>query len=99
MKNLEDRNCMLPCSHKRFTHPTPKDVSEFLKKYNLSHSEIATLLGISCSPKFGSSTIRRWVTLGKTSHHIPYPTWRLLLIYAGVVNFEDDVKQIEGACV
>ncbi len=91
------RDCILPYGHPNYKTPTPEDVRRVIEFSGLSHEEIAALLGIAYTAKFRSSTIRRWYSLSKDSfRQIPYPTWRLLLIYTGAVRARDDVKEVRA---
>ncbi len=90
-------DCMLPYNHPSYKAPTPEDVRRVIEGGKLSHEDIAALLGIAYTTKFRSSTIRRWYSLSKDSfRQIPYPTWRLLLIYTGAVRAGDDVKEVKA---
>lgn len=92
-----DRGCMLPYNHPSYKEPTPEDVKQVIESGRLSHKEIAALLGISYTTRFKSSTIRRWYSPSKNSfRRIPYPTWRLLLIYMGAARAGDDVKEVRA---
>jgi hypothetical protein len=62
--------------------PTPDEFKEMLRLMGLSGHKAGNLLGIN------PSQIRRWSTM---EGEVPYAIWRLLSLYAGIV--EPDVMQ------
>jgi hypothetical protein len=84
-----------PCARvytDNYIHPTPEEVKALIKLCNWSQTQVAKLTGVTYNPLKGSSTVRKWQTTSEKEHRdIPYATWRLLLIYAGVVKPENDV--------
>lgn len=72
--------------------PTPDEVRELIVyagqvtgKDKLTGSEVARLTGIK-----DGRTIRKWTAPREAKNHtpIPYAAWRLLLLYAGLVDLE-----------
>jgi hypothetical protein len=62
--------------------PTSDEIKEMMRLMGLSTRKVGSLLGIE------PSKVRRWITVGD---EIPYALWRLLSIYAGIV--EPDLVQ------
>ncbi len=88
-KNL---TCTLPFWHPSYTPPDPSEIRALTEYSGWSQSVTAQLVGVRYDPKKGSTTIRKWKTdRGKKEHReIPYAAWRLMLLYAGIVELEDD---------
>lgn len=87
---FKSKPCCLACTDENYIHPEPKDVATLIKLAGWSQNDAAKLVGVSYSTERGSSTIRKWKTEKAKKEHreIPYSTWRLMLIYAGVVVIE-----------
>lgn len=85
----------LPCTKPfgEWIPPEPEQVKALIELSGLNRRQWAALLGITYSEKHGSTTIRKWCMLktAKDYREIPYSTWRLMLIYAGVVCHESDI--------
>jgi hypothetical protein len=86
---FKKQNFCLEFSNPDFVHPTFQDIKELRKFTGWSHSTMAEIAGINFIPGNGSSTIRKWCSDPASSNHarkIPYATWRLFLITAGIVE-------------
>ncbi|MGJ0490056.1 helix-turn-helix domain-containing protein [Methylobacter sp.] len=94
---FHNRPCALPFSHPDYVPPTPQEVDRLIKLKGWSQSEAAALVGVSFSPKKGSSTIRKWRTKPESddARPIPYSAWRLLLLYAGVVAIDEGLAALD----
>jgi hypothetical protein len=57
--------------------PTSDELKEMMRLMDLSTSKVGRLLGID------PSRVRRWTIIGD---EVPYALWRLLSIYAGIVE-------------
>ena len=68
-------NCLLPYSHPDYEAPTADDVSALKRDCSWTGAKIAALVGVD------GRTVRRWLGADRP---IPYATWRLLCILAGV---------------
>ncbi len=82
-----------------YKQPEPEEVKALIKLCGWSQTKVAKIVGVVYDIKKGSSTIRKWQTAkekGKSSAAIPYSAWRLLLIYAGVVDSNDDILKINN---
>lgn len=88
--------CALPFIDERYQPPTPEEVAQLINLAGWSQNEAAKLAGVSWDTKRGSSTIRKWKSAkGEKEHReIPFSAWRLLLVYAGVVDPADDLEAI-----
>jgi len=91
------RGCIKPYSDPDYSPPSPDEVDALIKLMGWSQSVAAKLVGVSYNPKKGSSTIRKWRTSvdKKDYREIPYSTWRLMLLYAGVVTIDEGLEAIE----
>ena len=65
-----------------YTPPTTDEINALLDFAGWSQGEIAKLVDVSFSYK-GSTAVRNW---RKGDRNMTYSTWRLLLIYAGIVE-------------
>jgi hypothetical protein len=85
----------LPCAKpfSEWTPPEPEQVKALIELSGMNRRHWADLLGISYSDKHGSTTIRKWCMNkdAKDYREIPFSTWRLMLIYAGVIDPKHDV--------
>ena len=73
--------------------PEPEHIKALIELSGLNRRQWAALLGVSYSEKHGSTTIRKWC-MNKTAkdyREIPFSTWRLMLIYAGVIDKDSDI--------
>lgn len=88
---FKNRACSMPFKKAGYTPPTPQEVDRLIALAGWSQCYAASLIGIACNPKKGSSTIRKWRTAvsHSTYKQIPYAAWRLMLLYAGVVSVDD----------
>lgn len=87
----------LPCARQykdNYQPPTPSQVKALIDLSGLNRRQWSDLLGITYSDKHGSTTLRKWTmsTKSKDYRQIPYSTWRLMLIYAGAVNAQQDIN-------
>ena len=82
-----NRSCALLFADADYCPPTPEEVQSLIKLAGWSQTEVARLVGVSWSKK-GSTTVRKWQSKVGTPDHrvITYSTWRLMLLYAGVVK-------------
>lgn len=90
MNNIRPET-LLPYSQ-GWESPTPDEVRALIEyagqvtgKNKLTGSEVARLAGIR-----DARTIRKWTAPQDAKNHtpIPYAAWRLLLLYAGLVELE-----------
>ncbi len=82
-----------------YKQPEPDEVKALIKLSGWSQTKVAKLAGVTYDMKKGSSTVRKWQAKksDKKNHRdIPYSTWRLLLIYSGVVDINDDFLRINN---
>jgi len=77
-----NENSLLLFRDPNYQKPTPNDVRAVIKQMGISGSEVGGLVGVS------SDTVRKWQAAPESAGYkpIPYAPWRLLLIYAGLVN-------------
>jgi len=91
--------CAKPYFHPDYRQPTADDVTTLLRLADLRPKKIAAITGIQWTQKKGSTLIRKWKTSkvnsagkpNKEHRQISHSSWRLLLLYAGVVEIEDDL--------
>ncbi|MBU2708746.1 hypothetical protein KCM76_22325 [Zooshikella marina] len=97
LQAFKNRPCCLPFSDENYLSPTAAEVGQLIKLAGWSQRQTAILVGVSWSKK-GSTTVRKWKTPEGNDEHrkIPYSAWRLLLIYAGVVDVTSDLTNIQG---
>lgn len=92
----------LPCA-RRYTEgyeaPNPDQVKALIELSGLNRRQWAQLLGVTYSEKHGSTTLRKWTMKqdAKDYRQIPYTTWRLMLIYMGIVDAIKDREQLNLA--
>lgn len=82
-----------------YKQPEPEEIKALIKLCGWSQTKVAKLAGVTYDMKKGSSTVRKWQTSkeDKKNHRdIPYSTWRLLLMYAGVVDINNDLLIINN---
>ena len=74
--------------------PEPEQVKALINLSGLNKRQWAKLLGVTYSEKHGSSTIRKWCMQreAKDFREVPYSTWRLMLIYSGVIDPDNDLR-------
>jgi len=91
LEEFKEQPFCLPRTDERYIHPEPKDVATLLKLAGWSQNDAAKLVGVSHDVKRGSSTIRKWKSdkAKKEYREIPYSAWRLMLLYAGVVQVDN----------
>lgn len=87
-KEFRRHSCCLPSAHYDYVPPTSDEIKAVLKFAGWSYADAAKLLGVSYNSKGGSTTVQKWCTDESSSEHrkIPSAAWRLLLIYAAIVN-------------
>lgn len=87
---FKSRACCLKWTDEGYQHPEPKDVAELIQLTGWSQNDVAKIVGVNFDAKRGSSTIRKWKTQKSKDDHrpIPYSAWRLMLLYAKVVNVD-----------
>lgn len=83
------RDCARRFDDEAYRPPTATEVRALIKLAGWSQTDVAKLVGVTYDPAKGSQTVRRWQTDEANQQHraIPYAAWRLLLMYAGVVNY------------
>lgn len=85
----------LPCARRYidgYEAPSPEQVKALLNLSGMNRREWAELLGITYSEKHGCTTLRKWTMKEGSKDHrqVPYSTWRLMLIYSGIVDPKED---------
>jgi len=92
---FKNRNCTRLYTDDQYTPPTPEEVNQLITLCGWSQNDAAKLVGVKWDTKKGSSTIRKWKSDKSKKDHreIPYSAWRLMLIYAGVVNTSNHVNR------
>ncbi|MFK5880119.1 MAG: hypothetical protein QM478_11580 [Flavobacteriaceae bacterium] len=86
---FKDQNFSLEFSDPEYIHPTFQDVRELRNFAGWSQSKMASIVGVSYRPGKGATAIRKWCSdpsVSKEARKIPYASWRLLLITAGIVK-------------
>ena len=88
---LKTRACALPYANPNYKPPSPDEISALIELAGWSQVETAKLVGVTYNPKKGSTTVRKWKAPIESKEHRPinYASWRLLLLYAGVVTIEE----------
>lgn len=88
LDDFKDLPCALQCTDPLYKPPTPEQIADLQKAAGWSQVDVAKITGVSYDPDKGSATVVRWrQPLGHKNHRdIPYSAWRLMLIYAGVVE-------------
>ena len=96
---LRNRPCSLPAADPAYKKPTPEELAALIKIAGWSQNDVAKLTGVSYNPQKGSPTVRRWKAPEDKKDHrdIPYATWRLLLIAAGVCDINQDLTTLQNA--
>lgn len=86
--DLACRPCCKVFDDPAYVPPTPEEVDGLIKLAGWSQSDVAKLVGVGFNPKKGSTTVRKWRSPVVSVEHrdIPYSAWRLLLLYAGIVE-------------
>lgn len=75
-----------------FIKPSQEDLNRLVAVTGWNKRTIAELLDIHYSEKSGSATVRKWFTTSSSHSPIPSRSWRLLLIFAGIVKAKEDVE-------
>ncbi|VUD48380.1 hypothetical protein TDB9533_01222 [Thalassocella blandensis] len=83
--------CCKPWFDDEYQPPTRDELVSLFELAGWKTKKIAQMLGVHYTSEKGSATVRRWRNDEK--HPIPYSAWRLALIYAGVVDPNEDLKQ------
>ncbi|WP_053979744.1 hypothetical protein [Marinagarivorans algicola] len=88
LEALASRPCALAFTHEHYQPPTQDEVRALIALMGWSQNDVAKMVGVNYNPKKGSATVRRWKAKEGDTHAraIPYAAWRLMLIYAGVVQ-------------
>lgn len=88
LDEFRDLACSLRYADPGYEPPTPEQVSGLIQAAGWSQNDVAKLVGVNYNPAKGSTTIRKWRAPAASPEHrdIPYSAWRLMLIYAGVVE-------------
>jgi hypothetical protein len=87
---FKNRPCALPFDHPDYQPPEPYEVAALTELVGWSQVRTANLVGVKSDPKKGSTTVRKWKTEhGDERRQIPYAAWRLMLLYAGIVQVDD----------
>lgn len=96
INEFRGRACSLHWENPGYKPPTPEDFKDLKRLSGWSNTDMARLAGIHYTVEKGSPTIGRWrASPGSRNHQqIPYSVWRLLLIYAGVVDAVDDCEAL-----
>ena len=82
-------------SDDRYVHPTPQEVDALIKMTGWKQVQVALLTGVNYTVEKGSPTLRRWKVATRETSTIPYSSWRLMLLAAGVVSIDDDIDSME----
>ena len=77
-----------PYGHPDYRPPTQEEVAALLRFAGWLPRHATQALGMKWSTKKGNGTLRRWKSGGDSYLQIPYTPWRLMLIYAGIVQAE-----------
>jgi|GEM_PF-1975068 len=80
-----------------YTAPEPAQVKALLQYAGFTQVEAAKLIGVNFDEKKGgSNVIRRYIAERSNKNHrqIPYASWRLLLLYAGIVSIESGIHPV-----
>lgn len=80
-----NRDCTRHAFDPLYTPPTTVEINALLNFAGWSQAEVAKLTDVSFSHK-GSTAVRNW---RKGERNMTYSTWRLLLVYAGIVEEEE----------
>ena len=87
LEAFRNRNCSLLFTDPSYEPPSPEDIDMLINLAGWSKKRASEIAGVVYNPK-GSSALYKWRTaIGSTEHRkIPYAAWRLMLLYAGVVE-------------
>lgn len=93
LEAFKNRPCGRHYLDEGYKEPTPEEVKALMTLSGFKKKEWAMLLGVTYNKKRGSTTLLKWTKeRGESDYRqISYSTWRLMLIYAGVVNPEQDI--------
>lgn len=96
---FRNRPCSRSYASGEYEPPTPEEVTALVQLAGWSQRQVAEITGARFDPRKGSTTVRKWRTpKGKPEHReIPYSAWRLLLLHAGVVTFEEEQAAADGS--
>lgn len=88
LDEFAQNTCCLLHIDPNYSKPTPDDIKSLRSLMSWSQNDIAKMLGVNFKPDKGSTTVRKWCTPEHSNEHrdIPYASWRLLLIYAGIAQ-------------
>lgn len=93
---FSNKACVKRQSEAGYLPPKPDEVKTLIDLSGINRKKWALLLGVSYNDKKGSSTIRRWTMNEEANDYrqISYSVWRLMLIYAGLVDSNEDAIRI-----
>jgi len=74
-----------------YKQPSTADLVFLIQHMGWNQKDISLIVGAKYTKKSGSSAIRSWTTTKKHHVQIPYSSWRLLLVTAGIVS-QDNVN-------
>ncbi len=95
---FKQRKCIKLCTAPDHEAPTPDDVKELRRLMGWSQNDVAKMVGAKYNPQKGSTTVRKWCANMESNiyRQIPYPAWRLLLIYAGIAMASEIDEALKG---
>lgn len=95
LQAFKNRPCAMPFTNDSYVPPEPEEVAQLIHLAGWSQNTAAKIVGVKWSTDKGSSTIRKWKSdkAKKDHREIPYSAWRLMLLYAGVVVVDEEVKK------
>ena len=92
---FKNRKCARPF-HLGYTPPDHAEVTALIALAGWTQTDLAKLVGVSYHIKKGSSTVRRWKTGDPANFkQVNYATWRLMLLYAGVVSLDEGIIALQ----
>lgn len=91
---FRNRFCCKYASDPNYLAPTPAEVKALIAYANWTLCDVARITGISFDIENGLTVVRGWVSESEQSKNdsseISYPAWRLLLLYAGIVEINEE---------
>ena len=96
---FKNRACVKQYFEEGYQAPEPEEVKALFTLSGINKKDWAALLGVTYNEKRGSTTLRKWAMRKEASDYrqVPYSTWRLMLIYSGVVDAKNDVLELNNS--
>lgn len=91
LQEFKQRACLRTSWDPLYVAPGYDDLVDLMSLMEWREKDVAHYTGVRWVRDGGSITVRKWRGTGGKGSTIPYSSWRLLLIYAGLATPGKDV--------